>query len=271
LIRHLSPIKFPAFVLIILFAGCVRQQENTEYIARVNDSYLTEEDLTTVSERYSGQNSFKEEMIRNWVNRELLYQQAVREGIPEDENYKKLISRSEKELAAALMLEKIYSERMPSYKADDLKSFYDQNGDIFKLHQPAYIVNIAEFSDENMAVSFRSAAVESEWNRAVNILKSDKTLLKENNNILLYTYDLQPLKLSRIIGELNPGEISLVINGDPGRFLVVNLLARLEAGTLPPFNVIKENVENRFIATKKNEILRKYYEDLYSANDIEVK
>jgi hypothetical protein len=34
------------------------------------------------------------------------------------------------------------------------------------------------------------------------------------------------------------------------------LLSRLETGTIPPFDVIKENVENRFIALKKRDTQR---------------
>jgi uncharacterized lipoprotein YehR (DUF1307 family) len=94
--RHLRLSKYIlAAAILILLTGCSRKQENKEYIAKVNDSYLTEEDLTAVSEGYSGHKSFKEEMIRNWVNRELLYQQAIKEGIQEHEEYQRIIRNSE--------------------------------------------------------------------------------------------------------------------------------------------------------------------------------
>jgi peptidyl-prolyl cis-trans isomerase C len=269
--RHLRLSRYWLLILVFSIAGCSQKEEKKEYIAKVNDSYLTEEDLTAISGGYSGQTSFKEEMIRKWIDRELLYQEAKKRGIPEEENYKDLIRNSEKELAAALMLEKIFTERLPPYKNEDLKLFYEQNGDLFRINQYAYLVSIAEFSDENKAVMFRSAAVESEWNKALNFFKSDQTLQKEEHNRILYSYELQPLKLSRIMDELNPGEVSLVLNNGSGNYMVARLISRLEPGTIPPFDVIKENIENRFIASKRAEILRSYYEDLYSANDIDVK
>jgi uncharacterized lipoprotein YehR (DUF1307 family) len=270
--RHLRLSKYVlAASILILLTGCNRKEENKEYIAKVNDSYLTEEDLTAVSEGYSGHKSFKEEMIRTWVNRELLYQQALKEGIAEQEEYQRIIRNSGKELAAAILLEKIYSDRMPQYKTEDLRLFYEQNPDIFRITQPAHIVSIAEFSDENKAVMFRSAAVESEWNKAMNFFKNDETLKKEEYSRIIYSYDLQPIKLKRIINELYPGEVSLIINSEEGNYLVVKLLSRLEPGTIPPFDIIKENVENRFIAMKKTEILQEYYNDLYSSNEIDVK
>jgi hypothetical protein len=35
-------------------------------------------------------------------------------------------------------------------------------------------------------LSFRSAAVESEWNKAVNFIKNDKTLKKRNTAVLSF-------------------------------------------------------------------------------------
>jgi hypothetical protein len=270
--RHLRLSKLIiAAILILPLSGCDHKEEEKEYIAKVNDSYLTEDDLTAISEGYGGQTSFKEEMIRNWVHRELLYQQALREGVTDNEEYQRIIKISSKELAAALMLEKMYAERMPNYKTDDLRQYYDQNPELFRVNQTAYILNIAEFNDENKAVMFRSAAVETEWNKALNFFMNDPTLQKEDNNRILYAFDLQPQKLNRIINELYPGEVSLIINSETEKYLVVKLINRLEPGTIPPFDIIKENVENRFIAMKKSEVLESYFNDLYRANKIEVK
>jgi hypothetical protein len=77
--------------------------------------------------------------------------------------------------------------------------------------------------------------------------------------------------LNRIINELYPGEVSLIIPAENKNYLVVNLISRLEAGTIPPFDIIKEEVEKRFIAGRKAEMLKEYYENLYSSNEIDVK
>jgi hypothetical protein len=264
-----------SFLLIIipllLLTGCNRKEEKREYVAKVNDSYLSEDDLTAVSGGYGGHKSFKEEMIRSWVNRELLYQEALKQGITDTEEFSRIMRVSEKELAAAMMLEKIYADKMPVYKSDDLKLFYEQNQEIFKVNHTAYIVNKAEFSNENKAVNFRTAAVESNWNKSLNFLKNDPALLNEESNIIINSYDLLPARLNRVLSELNPGEVSLVINSEQGNYLVVELINRLQPGTLPPYDIIKENVESRFLTAKRAETLKEYFEDLYAENEIDVK
>jgi peptidyl-prolyl cis-trans isomerase C len=260
------------FILILLLiAGCSRTEKKTEYLAKVNDSYLTEEDLTAISGGYGGQKFFKEELIRNWVNRELLYQEAKREGITESEEYLRITGTSAKELAAAMMLEKMFRENMPVYKAEDIKKFFEENPDIFSLSEIAYLVNSVEFTDENRAVMFRSAAVETDWNKALNVMVNDQSLSKLENNRLLHQYDIQPLKLNRVINELYPGEVSLVMPDEMGNYLVIKLISKLDTGTIPPFDVIKDDVEKRFISVKRSQILKEYYEELYTASDIDVK
>lgn len=270
LLNHKGNLAGLLFILFI-FSGCSRDKKETEYVARVNDSYLTEKELTAVSEGSGGQKFFKEEFIRNWINRELLYQQAVKEGLLNEAKYLDLMKNSGKELAAVMMIEKMLSENLPVYKPEDVSKYFEQNPEMFKMKEKAYLINIAEFSDEDRAVMFRSAAVESDWNKALNFFNNDPALKKQEMNKLLYQYDLQPLKLSRIINELYPGEISLIIPGEDRNFLVVKLISVLEEGTIPPFEIIKDDAEKRFIAAKKADILKSYYEDLYSSNEIDIK
>lgn len=263
--------KLLVAVVLLLITGCSREEQNPEYIAKVNDTYLTEKDLTAISGKEGGQKLFKQEMIRNWVNRELLYQQALKKGITQRAEYKRIIDNSGKELAASLLLQEFFSENMPEVKPEELKSFFEKNGEIFQVNQTAFIINTAEFIDEDKAISFRSAAVETDWKKAISFLVNDRTLINQETGKLVYTYDLQPLKLTRILNELDPGEVSLIISGQGESYMIIKLISRLEPGTIPPFEVIKENVEKRYIAWKKSELLEQYYQELYQANDIEVK
>jgi hypothetical protein len=270
-LNRLLNLKTNFLFLLLLFAGCSRNEQKQDFVAKVNDSYLTEKDLTAISGGYGGQTFFKEEIIRDWVNTELLYQQALKDGIIESEEYRSLMNKSGKQLAASIMLKKLFSEKVTQYSTDELKAFYDQNPDIFRLYETAYIINTAEFTDENKAVMFRSAAVESDWNKALNFYNNDQSLSREENNRLLFAYDLQPLQMGRIINELNPGEVSLILPGEKNGFLVVKMVSKLYAGTIPAFEIIKEKVEGRYLAQKKSEMLKEYLEELYSSNQIEIK
>lgn len=270
--RHLNlKSNFLLLVSILLFiSGCGRDEQKKNYVAKVNNSYLTEEELTAISGANGGQKFFKEEIIHNWVDRELLYQLAKKEGIIETAEFKRILNSSEKELAAAMLLEKLYAENVPAFKPEELKSYFEENKDLFRTTQPSYILNTSEFSDENKAIKFRTAAVESDWSKALNFFNNDPALVKHEFNKLYYAYDLQPQGLTRLAGELESGEVSLIIPADKN-FVVIELISRLESGTIPPYDVIKDRIENRFVAVKRSEFLKNFFRELYSSNEIDVK
>jgi hypothetical protein len=89
--------------------------------------------------------------------------------------------------------------------------------------------------------------------------------------VLLYAFEIHPIALERIVTSLNPGEVSIVIKDEPGRFTVVNEIQKYNKGTTPPFEVIKTLVEGRFVEFKKENLIQSYIKDLYSNNDIEVR
>jgi hypothetical protein len=229
------------------------------------------EQLADMIDTASTNNFYRSEIIRNWINNELLYQEAVKKGILQDEKFKKLINKSTKELAASLLLQKYYQDAKVSYEPKDVEDYYNQNKEEFIRFYDSYFVNIISFNNEDKAIQFRSTVLESDWERALNIFKDDSSLVYEKTKVLLYAFEIHPIALERIVTSLNPGEVSIVIKDEPGRFTVVNEIQKYNKGTTPPFEVIKTLVEGRFVEFKKENLIQSYIKDLYSNNDIEVR
>ena len=82
-----------------LIGGCSKAPEKKDYVARVNNEFLTREELNNKLKTPGNENFYKNEIIRNWINKELLYQKALKEGIADDSTYISLIEDSKKELA----------------------------------------------------------------------------------------------------------------------------------------------------------------------------
>ena len=64
------------FIVAILFFGCGEEKKEEDYVARVNDSYLSSKDLNELIDTTSSSTFYKSEVIRNWINRELMFQEA---------------------------------------------------------------------------------------------------------------------------------------------------------------------------------------------------
>ena len=270
--KHLSRLNKISLVLIAaaFLTSCGKEQPKTEYVARVNDAYLTKKDLASLIDTTMVNTLHKSEVIRNWINREILFQKAKKEGILQQDDYKGLIKNSGKELAGALLLNSYISSATINFEQRDLINYFKENNNDFKLPDKTYLLNIIHFSNEDRAVEFRSLVIDSDWQKAMNVFYGDSEIISIESKLLLREQDVYSIKVLRVVKRLHPLEISIVISEREGYYTVVQVLEKYLKGSLPSFVLIKQDVERRFIAEKRKELMEKYMKDLYSKNEIEV-
>ena len=272
LIRRLSRLNKISlmFIAASILTGCGKEQPKTEYVARVNDAYLTKKELASLIDTTMVNTLHKSEVIRNWVNREILFQKAKNEGILQQDDYKGLINNSGKELAGVLLLESYISSVTINFEQRDLINYFEENSNDFKIADMSYLLNIIHFSNEDRAVEFRSLVLDSDWQKAMNIFYGDSAIINNENEVLLKEHDVLSIKVLRVVKRLHPLEISIVISEREGYYTVVQVLKKYLKGSVPSYNVIKHKVEKRYLAEKRKELLENYIKDLYSKNEIEV-
>jgi len=256
---------------LIYISGCEKEQPKKDYVARVNDRYMTKEEFNYLIDSSSTKNMFKNELIRNWINKEVLYQKALKEGITNEKEFNRLMENAKKELAVALLLEKIYSENVTMPDIQQIDTYFSEHKNEFRLFYDAFVINLITFSNEDKAIKYRATLLESDWKKASNVFNGDSSILNNETTNLVYEYELQSAALSRTIKELNPGEVSIVFYSQPGAYSVAQLVQRVEKNSIPPLEYIRPLVEKRIIAEKKEELYKNYLNELYSNNDIEVK
>jgi hypothetical protein len=258
-------------LLAAAFIGCGEETRRTDYIARVNDSYLTEQDLEKIISSNPGRNFYRNEIIRNWINREILFQKAVDEGILKDTEYKRILEDSRKELAASMILEQIYQKIEIKIEDDEISEYFNVHKEEFRLTEDHYLINKAVFKTEDYAVNFRDLLMESNWDTAVEDLNENYPIEQNKTSVFIAESELHPVALLRIARELYAGEISIVINEAPEQFEIIQMLEKHPGGTIPPQVVINENIKHRMIKQKKDEQVKNYIRDLYSDSQIEIR
>jgi hypothetical protein len=257
------------FPLFLLYA-CNEPQKPASYVARVNGSYLTEEDVSELIDSQFVSEKSRSSIIKSWVRREVLYQEAVKQGITDTKSFRKDIENAKQELAAAILLEKFNNSSIPVYTNEDLENYYNENQTSFRLPFNSYFLNRVNFSDKNTAVQFRTEVISSDWKQAADKFAKDTSLLNMANGILLPEQDIYPSKLLRILEGLYPLEISIVISDDRGYYTVVQLLDKYFAQTIPPFNAVKREVRKRYLSALAELNVEDYINDLFTKNEIEI-
>lgn len=267
--KTLTKIFFLAGVLAI--AACSKEQKKDDFIARVNDSYLTREEFASLADTSNLNSAQKEQLIKKWIYQEVLFQEAAKEGITKDKDYLNIIKKSSYELAAAMLIEKYESSEEINYSDDDLIYYYESDKNYFRLNSDSYQLNKVLFSSEDKAIKFRRLALDSDWKKAVNVFVSDSSLIKNLESVFVEENNIYPVQLSHIIKDFYPDEISIVIAEKPGYYSIVQLLNKYNKQSVPPFEIIKSKVEKRFTAEKKKLLVEEYLKTLYSENEIEIK
>jgi hypothetical protein len=271
--KHLNKALTNILLLSALLSitACSKQKQKDDYIARVNESYLTREEFASLVDT-SKLNSFqKEQIIKNWIYNELLFQEAVRDGIVKNDDFKKILKNSERQLANAMFLKDLSDSEEIDFSDQDLIEYYENNNNYFRASTNSYLINRAYFKDEDRAIRFRELALATDWDKSIDLFIEDSSFHRYEKLKLIEEIQIYPLQLSRIIGDLNTKEISIVITEKPGYYSIVQILEKYTKETILPFESTKDLVTKRFIAEKKTEIIENYLKELYSKNEIEIK
>jgi len=256
---------------VLAFAACSKEQKKDDFVARVNESYLTREDFSSLADTASLNTAQKEQIINNWIYQEILFQAAVKDGITKREDYLDIINKSSYELAGTMLIDNYLSGEVIKYSDDAIINYYESNNNYFRANTDSYLINKVTFSNEDKAIKFRMLALDSDWKKAVNVFVSDSSMLSNIVSDLVEENNIYPAQLSRIIKDFYPEEISIVITEKPGYYSIVQLLSKYGKQSILPFEIIKSRVEKRFLAEKKKQIVEEYLKDLYSQNEIEIK
>ncbi len=253
-----------------LFTGCGEEKKTGGYAARVNDSYLSENELNERTGYDSLNPSVRTEYVQNWVKSELLYQKAISEGITKRDEYNFLVEKAKKEIAAALLKKKVTDDFSVKYDENDLKKYYEQHREYFRINDMGFLFDQVTFTGERQATEFHEVAVSKGWDIALHLINGKKNAAENSSSIFRLDYQLETGVLYRVLHFLNENEISLVLNTSPAVYTVVRLKKTYEQGSTPPFSVMKNVVEQRMVNQMKVELLDEYIKELYEKNKVDI-
>lgn len=271
---HLSQIKF--FILTVISIAVIsckekpKQIDKDNIIAKVNKSVLTKEALInfTSSKRYS--HKFQQEIINEWIEKELLYCEANDEGITRTNEFLELLNKSKKELASTFYLQKYFDNNLKQVTESEIQSYFIQNKEDYRLKDDAYIINKIKFDSFEKAEEFRNEAVSSSWIRAVNMFADKAVERSFQKNLFLFRHEIYPIKLLKSLEQLNKEEISNVVETGENEFSIVQLVDKLERESIPDFTVVKNDVSKRYYAKLKKDLYRKLLDKLTEKYEVEI-
>lgn len=258
------------FLFAVSFAGCGKEENKGEFLARVNDNYLYQSDLNSLIDTAKLTPEVRDELILKWIRNKLLYNSAIAGGIESDPKYAELLEKSKKEIAIALWIQKLYERKPIEVSNKDLFEYYQTHQGSFRLNQTAYLISTVSFSDYNAAITFRNSINSVSWDDAVKTANDKKWIVNQTKNELNYEFNISGSKLLENVRLLYPGETSFIIPLGEHYFTVVHLHSKYLPSEIPPFQLIVSKVEETYLNSKRQELFEDYLKSLYSENKIEI-
>lgn len=264
-----------ATVFPIVFFACTEQRTSGTYVARVNDSYLTLEEVRGDTDTSSISSRQVDAFVNRWVSRELLFQEARRRGLDRSPNIKTKIDEIEKELSVTLLLdEEIYKKELEGFSNEELLEYFENHREQFFLQIDVAKVNYVLFRDQDPAKKFRTRILRgTSWYDAVDDVEKDPdapgTIIEGADSVYITKEELFPPAVWRVVSNSRTGRISSPVKTDQGYF-VLQLLSFQKHGKPAEFRYSLPVIRERLVVEKRRKQLDNLLNELRQRYTVEV-
>ena len=264
----LTIVKFKIlFVFLTAFSFCNNSNEPVDYIARVNDVYLTTNYIRNIYPDMDSDNFASDDYLKSitssWVKNEILYQQAERYHFDKEESIQYKIENYKKQLIIDSYVHFLLQTNI-DVSENEIRNFYFQNRSSFLRDVDEAKVShlILENFDES--------------NRIKNVLRSRnrREIDQLFNN---YNFETKVVRRGESIKELDktifesPQRTVLgPIPSDYG-YHIIDVLSRSKAGSIRSIDDVRNEILQKLTQSKIQDYYNAYIDSLFSITDYEIK
>ena len=272
LVRLLSRNSISAVLALSFFIlSCEQQKEKKKFVAKVEDSLLTSEDILALSKIERNKYLVEGELVRNWIDSEVINKEAQSEGVYNSKEFLDLIETQKIKFAESILAKDYIDKNYEKPSIVELQSFYENSKDNFILQDDGYLINVISFSDEQTAILFRNMLIQNDWNYSFEKIKSSEYLKAAVKNRFYFRNVFFNSQLLNLIDQMEEDEASIIVNAEPGDFKIVQVLKKYDKFSIPDFNHIQMLIEERYKIKRSQELYREYLNKLYEKYNVELK
>lgn len=263
-------------LLMVFLSGCERKEVSENYVARVNNEYLT---IEMIAEKLDISGTLNEALVREYINQwlvsEVLYQEARRRGLDRGDRVLKPLQDVRRHLAInALLEDEVYGRTYPDVTDEQVEAYYEEHKDEFITDQLIVELNYVLFEQRNDAASFRNTVVRgTDWGVALDEILNDEvrvsTVLEIGERGYYRERDLYPPEIWRAVRQLGVGNVSSPVSASTG-FYIVHHHGSIRAGTAYPIDYVSNEIKERLVIEKRQERYEEFLLDLRRKFPIDV-
>jgi hypothetical protein len=273
---------YALLTLPILVMSCHRQPDTGDILARVGDAVLTMKDARAYIDTTQGQMEIQlKHYVTYWVNTELVYQEAKRQGTENSEQFNERLYSIRRQLANQTYLDQhVYSDT-GEITNDSVRKYYDEHTAEFSLREDMIKLNVVTFASRERASVFAAAVSQGmTWDSALTHVQRDAAVEGKTVTAVSPQYfssrTLFPQELWKVATALHTGELSFPVKTSTGSFTVLQSIAIARQGAQADFEIARDEARQRLLYEARRHMydtllstLRKRYDvQIFVGNDI---
>jgi len=242
--------------LLIVFIGCQQEAKKEQVVARVGDAVLTAEQvraaIDTTRESYEVQ---ARKYVSAWVTTELMFQEAVKRGIDQTNEFQKQLEQVRRDLAVQELLQSVVYGDTTAIPADTLLKYFEQHKDEFFVQEDMVKLNVIGFTTRERAGSFAAGITRgSTWEDAYASLTTEPSVDQEIVLVSKGKYYSQQMlmfpELWKVAQTLRENDVSFPVRTVSGYF-IIQMLGSVRSGSTPVFELAEPEVRARALRVRE--------------------
>ncbi len=235
----------------LFFFACQRQQSPQEVVVRVDSETLTVVDLANeipLQFRSRVTKSELQDYVTLWTDSQILFQEAKRRRLDQDESVRRQLRRVERELVVNMLLEQELNKPFP-LSEDEIEKYYDDNRQNFVRSTKEFRVWCLKVGKKERADSLVAAL-----RQGVDFLQMAQhydTGDSADWDLYLTEKETEPAIASAVFTMI-PGAVSRPIQLE-NLFHIFKMIEKYEIGSLRPLASVREEIVARIQSEKRQE------------------
>jgi peptidyl-prolyl cis-trans isomerase C len=273
--RRMFMKKLSLLIFIVLFAAGCSSRENSDspILSKVDGKAITKEDFLKEINRMpewargrftteEGKKQFLEELIK----RELIYQDAKKNGLHRDDEYKKRVEEFKKMTLVKMALEKEVEEKT-QLPPEAAKDFYDKNPGEFMVGREVRAKHILVGSEEEAKKIHERIQKGEDFSTLAKKFSKDKGTAKKGGDLGFFRQGKMVPEFEIVAFNLKVGSVSKPIKTRFGHH-IIKVIDRKE-GRQGSYDEVKDALSKRLAMEKQKELFGSYIETLKNSFKVE--
>ncbi|MGA1196247.1 MAG: peptidylprolyl isomerase [Candidatus Latescibacterota bacterium] len=253
--------KMIVFMGVCGWVACGEQQQGTT-VAQVGEVRLTKEEmLLRIPSPFMGRISVEEkrQLVEKWVEEELLYQEAIKQKLPEEPDMAALIEQAKRRLLVAEVLERAYAKDADVLEGEIL-NYYEANRQSFEREQPEIRVRHILVKDKEKLNDVWNRLRDGELFEQVAREESVDVSAANGGDLGYFTEDMVSASFWEGCQGANLGRRTRITT--TSGLHVVEVLDRREAGSERELVDVRGEIQQRILSERRQALREKLIEEL---------